>query len=231
MDETKKGVADSRNPGDSRKPADLQRESVKSELNAVMAKLKNDKLFKRGMAEPEFLKQKAAIDRQNSFLKSGSKKQHQQHQLDDFPNRQNSLKRQPANHFRSADLDSEEDEKPKDILQMLNAKNKPAGGRLMDFDQGAKKRLPNQPKLRERPYKGNGGRVRGGGGVRGEGGWPEGNGLGRIPALGSFDVEAYLAPQRLTMGTGDNMKKFQFNQEASDSTPPDRYLKDYRNGL
>ena len=48
------------------------------------------------------------------------------------------------------------------------------------------------------------------------------------PNLGSLDVEAYLGPQRMLQGQGDPMKKFQFNQVASDSTPPDRHLKDVR---
>lgn len=49
----------------------------------------------------------------------------------------------------------------------------------------------------------------------------------RIEALGPFDMEAYLSAQRMTQG--DAMKRFQFNQIASDTTPPDRYLKDFRN--
>ena len=54
------------------------------------------------------------------------------------------------------------------------------------------------------------------------------NHLSPNPNLGSFDVEAYLAPQRMLQGQGDPMKRFQFNQVASDSTPPDRYLRDFR---
>ena len=50
----------------------------------------------------------------------------------------------------------------------------------------------------------------------------------RIAGLGDFDMESYLAEQRLAKGQGDPMRKFQFNQVASDTTPPDRYLKDYR---
>ena len=53
----------------------------------------------------------------------------------------------------------------------------------------------------------------------------------RITALGEFDMESYLASQRMREGEGDPMKNFQFNQVASDSTPPDRYLKDVRNPL
>lgn len=50
-----------------------------------------------------------------------------------------------------------------------------------------------------------------------------------LAMLGSFDTEAYLGPQRMLKGTdGDNMKRFQFNQVASDATPPDRHLRDYR---
>ena len=52
-----------------------------------------------------------------------------------------------------------------------------------------------------------------------------------IPALGEFDMEAYLSAQRMKEGDGDPMKNFQFNQVASDSTPPDRYLKDMRSPL
>lgn len=50
----------------------------------------------------------------------------------------------------------------------------------------------------------------------------------RIAALGDFDMEAYLSAQRMKEGEGDPMKNFQFNQVASDSTPPDRYIKDFR---
>ena len=53
----------------------------------------------------------------------------------------------------------------------------------------------------------------------------------RIPALGEFDMESYLGAQRMREGEGDPMKNFQFNQVASDSTPPDRTLKDVRNPL
>lgn len=53
----------------------------------------------------------------------------------------------------------------------------------------------------------------------------------RIPALGEFDMESYLGAQRMRVGEGDPMKNFQFNQVASDSTPPDRVLKDVRNPL
>lgn len=47
--------------------------------------------------------------------------------------------------------------------------------------------------------------------------------------LGEFEQEAYLGAQRMRAGEGDKMKKFQFNQVASDATPPDRFLRDYRN--
>lgn len=56
----------------------------------------------------------------------------------------------------------------------------------------------------------------------------ESNAPSRIAALGDFDMEAYLSAQRMKEGEGDPMKNFQFNQVASDSTPPDRYLKDFR---
>ena len=47
--------------------------------------------------------------------------------------------------------------------------------------------------------------------------------------LGSFDVEGYLSVQRMEKGDGrDPMKRFQFNQVASDATPPDRFLQDVR---
>ena len=52
--------------------------------------------------------------------------------------------------------------------------------------------------------------------------------VSHIPALGSFDMDSYLEVQRMKAGEGDPMKNFQFNQVASDSTPPDRYLKDVR---
>lgn len=60
---------------------------------------------------------------------------------------------------------------------------------------------------------------------------PKGGGSSRIAALGDFDMEAYLSAQRMKEGDGDPMKNFQFNQVASDSTPPDRPLKDFRNPL
>jgi len=54
----------------------------------------------------------------------------------------------------------------------------------------------------------------------------------RLSILGGFDMESYLSEQRMTSNAGHNaMKKFQFNQIASDATPPDRYLRDYRNNL
>ena len=46
--------------------------------------------------------------------------------------------------------------------------------------------------------------------------------------LGEFDVESYLAAQRLVPGQ-DEMERFQFNQAMSDETPYDRELKDVRN--
>ena len=58
---------------------------------------------------------------------------------------------------------------------------------------------------------------------------PNGRAVSRIPVLGEFDMEAYLSAQRMKEGEGDPMKNFKFNQVASDSTPPDRYLKDVRN--
>lgn len=48
--------------------------------------------------------------------------------------------------------------------------------------------------------------------------------------LGSvFNPEGYLAAQHMTKGTGSPMKRFQFNQIASDSTSFDRVLWDIRN--
>ena len=49
----------------------------------------------------------------------------------------------------------------------------------------------------------------------------------KITALGDFDMESYLGAQKMVKG--DAMSNFQFNQIVSDATPPDRYLKDYRN--
>ena len=46
--------------------------------------------------------------------------------------------------------------------------------------------------------------------------------------LGSFNMVAYLSAQQMEAGEGDPMKKFQFNQVASDATPPDRHLIDVR---
>lgn len=47
--------------------------------------------------------------------------------------------------------------------------------------------------------------------------------------LGTFDQEAYLSAQRMREGDGDKMRRFQFNQVISDATPPNRFLRDYRN--
>lgn len=47
--------------------------------------------------------------------------------------------------------------------------------------------------------------------------------------LGAFDQEAYLSAQRMLEGDGDKMRRFQFNQVVSDATPPNRFLRDYRN--
>lgn len=46
-----------------------------------------------------------------------------------------------------------------------------------------------------------------------------------------FNAESYLAPQRLREGQGDPMKRFRFNQVASDNTPFNRTLWDVRNPL
>ncbi len=46
--------------------------------------------------------------------------------------------------------------------------------------------------------------------------------------FGALDVESYLSGQRMKEGEGDVMKRFQFNQVASDATPPDRSLVDVR---
>lgn len=53
-------------------------------------------------------------------------------------------------------------------------------------------------------------------------------GVGRSD-LGTFDQEAYLGAQRMKEGEGDKMRRFQFNQVMSDATPPNRFLRDYRN--
>lgn len=53
----------------------------------------------------------------------------------------------------------------------------------------------------------------------------------RISVLGYFGVESYLSAQRMKEGGGDKMKRFQFNQVASDATLPDRPLRDFRNPL
>ena len=49
----------------------------------------------------------------------------------------------------------------------------------------------------------------------------------RVVLVG-FDEEAYLAPQRMKKGEGDPMKRFQFNQVASDATASNRPLNDVR---
>ena len=54
------------------------------------------------------------------------------------------------------------------------------------------------------------------------------NSHSRISVLGTFDVESYLSAQRMVEGEGDAMKNFQFNQVASDATPPNRHLRDFR---
>lgn len=46
-----------------------------------------------------------------------------------------------------------------------------------------------------------------------------------------FNAESYLAAQRLREGQGDAMKRFRFNQVASDNTPFNRTLWDVRNPL
>ncbi len=63
---------------------------------------------------------------------------------------------------------------------------------------------------------------------------PGGSHFGQSPSalrrvLGSFNAEHYLAAQRMLEGQGDPIRAFQFNQVASDATPPDRPLRDYRN--
>lgn len=45
----------------------------------------------------------------------------------------------------------------------------------------------------------------------------------------SFDMKGYLHPQHMDRGGGDPMLHFNFNQVASDNTPPNRPLKDLSN--
>ena len=45
----------------------------------------------------------------------------------------------------------------------------------------------------------------------------------------SFDLQGYLRPQHMDKGDGDPMLNFNFNQVASDNTPPNRALKDLGN--
>ena len=49
-----------------------------------------------------------------------------------------------------------------------------------------------------------------------------------LAMIEGFDREHYLAPQRMKKGDGDPMKRFGFNQIASDSTPCYRPLQDFR---
>ena len=49
-----------------------------------------------------------------------------------------------------------------------------------------------------------------------------------LAVIKGFDKERYLAPQRIKNGEGDPMMRHKFNQIASDSTPCNRPLQDYR---
>ncbi len=194
-------------------------------LDAVMAKLQKDKLFKRNLADPALLKEQEAIDRQNSLFKPRSNRQH--HPMDDtFPNRPTASKHRRLDKFSELN----EEGKP-NVLNMLNGAKKPGGGGVRNFESIKNEAVES---LRRREWKlpeaAAGRDVAGGGGGRRDGeGEVQQSG---IPVLGSFDVEAYLAPQRMVNGgKGDKMKSFQFNQVASDATPPDRFLRDYRNQL
>ena len=186
-----------------------------SQLNFFKEKLMKDKLAvaRRNMA----LNQQDAINRQNALFESRSRRHGM---LDGGEDKNPVLRRSPANR-RLPRVGGDEEAKP-NFLEMLNdAKKMPRDGngeggtiRAEDTWRSQRRRpvqsfgddLAKKKEEREPPR--------------------------RIPMLGEFDMEGYLGAQRMVDGDGgDKMKKFQFNQVASDATPPDRFLKDYRNPL
>lgn len=161
--------------------------------------------LRRSMADPNYLSKKEAIDRQNSFGKPRGRGQGKE-QLSE---REELLRRQRLNE--AAVLDG-------GVRKRGNVPSLRAG--LSDADRRVKADMEQNL-------------VKALGGDMGDMSHKRENRLpetaGRISVLGSFDLEAYLGPQRMVEGGGDKMKNFQYNQVVSDATRPDRYLKDYRN--
>jgi hypothetical protein len=187
-------------------------------------------MVRRKMAEPEFLNKVAAIDRQNSLLKQRGKVRgsvlSQQNQLSNEvigPGEQEKGRlrgRGPGGNYLRRRANSGVDGMSRSDSMQVKAME----DMERDMERDKEQRLLEQMKRKVAENKPMPSALR----SRMRGGQSQG-----ISVLGSvFDAEAYLSEQRMAMGGGgDKMKRFQFNQAASDATPPDRFLKDYRDPM
>lgn len=184
------------------------------------------------MAKPDFLNKVAAIERQNSLLKPRGRGQGLPQEMSNEAVGRSELGK--VKRSGSLLLGPGVGRSDKDFIKKLSGSKK-------DDEQvapvkGAGSRNKNKKqisKIGEQVKRLDGGVAMDRNKVKNSA-LDKGRREGRLPAisvLGSFDVQSYLGAQRMVEGEGDKMKKFQFNQVASDATPPDRYLKDYRNPL
>ena len=162
--------------------------------------LKKREDLRKSLVDEEFSKKKAAVESQKALLSK---------------NVRNRISLDSHDPLMQLNL--------RDKKKLANLENRAGLAGSLSKDRGRQRKLlvdklPNQSVKHDPPslFNGNVGQ--------------ESNkvsGRSRIQALGDFDMEGYLNAQRITKG--EAMKRFQFNQIASDATPPDRYLKDYRN--
>ena len=183
-------------------------------LNEYRDDLRRKDNQRYNMADPNHLSRKEAIDRQNSFGKPRGRGQ----QREKLSEREELLRRQHYDEGAGGGVRKRGN--VPSLWAGLNDADKKVGGAKSDMEQSLEKALEGDKMSHRR-----------------ENLLPK-TSLGRhhrkpdgMAVLGSFNVEAYLGPQRMVEGGGDKMKNFQYNQVISDGTPPDRYLKDYRNPL
>lgn len=177
--------------------------------------------IRRSMADPSFLKRKAAIDMQNSMLKigAGGRLKGEGFSLNRLLSDDDLVRADEIERRRGKD-------RQRDSRQGDWGRNEINEKVINEFSDLKKKRRPldanewetPQRRIKKKTPAATRAHARGEGEIK-----------SKISVLGSFDVESYLEAQRMKAGEGDKMKKFQFNQVISDATPPDRYLRDYRN--
>lgn len=177
--------------------------------------------MRRNMAKPGYLNKVAAIDRQNSLLKPRGKGQGLPQELSNEAVVGGMLgkKKRPGSLLRGPGVGG----RGKDLMKRLSGLKRDDDEEAKSLIGSQKNRKPNDQQVERLAQARN--KVKSSALDRGRG---EGHSPG-ISVLGSFDAESYLSAQRMV--GGDKMARFQFNQIASDATPPDRYLKDYRNPL